>query len=215
MEKGYTSQAKAAALVGLAAATFGKIERGETVRPNNWRQIALAFDIPIDEADELMNLDALDAGKASKLTADIQPAQPIVPRRAFKGVSPGKTPVLGYAAAGDPDRLVMLADIVDQIDTPYQLIGVEGAYALYVYGTSMIPRYYPGELVFVHPKKPLTANCFCVVQVGAGAPEGAFIKQFKSWNDILTVAQFNPAEDITFTSDEIFDVHRIVGAGDD
>lgn len=69
--------------------------------------------------------------------------------------------------------------------------------------------------MFVHPTKPLTADCFCVVQVGKDEPEGGFIKQYKSWGDKLVVAQFNPADTIEFDSDEVFDVHRIVGSGDD
>lgn len=214
-DMGYTSQARAAALVGLSAAAFGKIERGETARPNNWEQIADAFGIPRDEADELMNLDAADAGKTSKISGDMQPLVPVGPRKPIRRVTPGKTPVLGHAAAGDPDRLVMIAEISGEVDTPPKLIGVEGAYALYVYGSSMIPRYYPGELVFVHPTKPLTADCFCVVQVGKDEPEGGFIKQYKSWGDKLVVAQFNPPDTIEFDSSEVFDVHRIVGSGDD
>lgn len=76
---GYTSQARAAALVGLSAAAFGKIERGETVRPNNWEQIADTFGIPRDEADELMNLDAAAAGKTTKISGDMQPITPVAP----------------------------------------------------------------------------------------------------------------------------------------
>lgn len=78
-----------------------------------------------------------------------------------------------------------------------------------------LSRYFPGELVFVHPNKPLTPDCFCVVQIGKDEPEGGFIKQFKSWNHKLIVAQFNPDKTITFDGSEVIDVHRIVGSGDD
>lgn len=215
LEMGITSQAKAGAMVGLSPAAIGKIERGETSRPNNWEQIADVFGIDRALADELMNLDAADNDKMSKVSEDIQPLAPVPIRRPRRRVAAGKLPVLGYAAAGDPDRLVMLAEVVGEVDTPPKLIGVENAYALYVYGKSMIPRYYPGELVFVHPTKPLTADCFCVVQVGKNEPEGGLIKQFKSWGEKLVVAQFNPDETLTFDSEEVFDVHRIVGGGED
>ncbi len=215
------SQRDAEAFFGMSAAAIGKIERGETTRPNNWESIALKIGMPADEANALIDLDASDAEKSSKLSeaAPIAPARTLVtPRWKQRRASPGKTPVLGMAAAGDPDRLVMLNDIVDEVPTPPYLAGVEGAYALFVHGTSMVPRYYPGEVVFVHPHKPLAADRFCVVQVGSDetSPEGGFIKQYKSWSDgKLVVAQFNPERVIEFPTSKVIGVHRIVGSGGD
>jgi len=214
---GITSQAAAGRLVGLGGGAFGKIERGETARPNNWEKIAEAFGIPVDEADDLINQDAVASGKESKLSAPVA-ATRVTPRWKVRRTQPGTVPILGYAAAGDPDRFVMLNDVMGEAQVASTLAGTEGAYALYVYGPSMIPRYFPGELVFVHPRKPLTADCFCVVQIGDDpeSPEGGYIKQFKSWNgDKLIVYQFNPKETIEFDASRVIDVHRIVGSGDD
>lgn len=205
-------------MVGLTPAAIGKIERGETTRPNNWEAIAAAFNIPHGEAEELINLDVGATGKLTKALSTTMPSTRVTPRWKTRRSGSGKVPILGYAAAGEPDRFIMLNDVSGEADVPAPLSDVEGAYALYVYGTSMIPRYYPGELVYVHPRKPLTPDCFCVVQVGRDKnnPDGGFIKQYKSWDsEKLHVFQFNPDREIDFPNDMIIDVHRIVGSGDD
>lgn len=204
------SQGDVARALGVTPAAIGKIERGETKHPQIWRRLV----------DHL----ALDPIEAQRLlpppTRAGRPAGPApsIPVRQHDGRFPlsRMVPILGHAAAGDPDRLIMMAEPIGFVPSIPAQGEAEGAYALYVYGRSMIPRYYPGELVYAHPRKPLTPDCFCVVQIGRGQPEGAFIKQYKSWaHGKLTLHQFNPDEPIEFDSSDVFDVHRIVGSGDD
>lgn len=133
-------------------------------------------------------------------------------------VAPGKIPILGMASAGDPDRLIMMNEVVDQIRTPAELEGVDGGYGLYVHGNSMEPRYFSGQTVHVHPNKPIAADKFCVVQVGRDPenPDGAFIKQFKGWDgNKLRLAQYNPPAIMEFARDEVISIHRIVGTTED
>ena len=54
-------------------------------------------------------------------------------------------------------------DMIDIVPPPASLAGVPNAYAVYVVGASMEPRYYQGELVMIHPGKPVTAgpSCWC------------------------------------------------------
>lgn len=145
------SQDAAGALVGMTGAAFGKLERGETTRPNNWRAIAEQFDIAVNEADALITGDAVANGKRSKVgvqTSDIVRANDKIFRLAWnKRIPSGKIPILGHAAGGDPNRLVMLNDVVGDMDMPPELAGVPDGYAVYVHGTSMVPRYFPGEKV--------------------------------------------------------------------
>lgn len=215
------SQDAAGTLVGLTGAAFGKLERGETIRPNNWRSIAEQFDIAANEADALIAGDAVASGKRSKVgtqTTDLVRASDRLFRFAWsKRVPSGKIPILGNAAAGDPNRLIMLNEVVDLMDTPPELAGVPDGYAVYVHGTSMVPRYFPGEKVYVHPHKPVAKDNFCVIQIGSDPddPEAGFIKQFISWDSTcLRAKQYNPAETLTFKSSDVLSVHRIVGSGD-
>lgn len=213
------SQAAAGTHVGITGAAFGKLERGETARPNNWRKIAQAFDIDEDVADNLIALDAAEVGKESKIGAPdaVDPAK--IARIAKRSSVPrGKIPVYGGAAAGDPDRLIMLTEVVESVEPPHELMGVSDGYALFVHGTSMEPRYFPGERVYVHPHKPVKKGDFCVVQLGDDVdnPEAGFIKRFISKDDKhVKVSQLNPPKVLTFKAGEVVATHRIVASGSD
>jgi len=78
----------------------------------------------------------------------------------------------------------------------------------------MEPRYFAGEVVFVHPRLPVRRNDFVIVQIdgGAGAPPHGFVKQFISKSStILRARQFNPDTVVEFPADRLLSVHRIVG----
>jgi phage repressor protein C with HTH and peptisase S24 domain len=123
--------------------------------------------------------------------------------------------VLGSASGGALGEFVMNGQIVDTVECPPVLDAVPDAYAVYVVGDSMEPRYYAGELVYVHPNKPYKRGDFVVVQVnvdGEDAPHG-FIKQFVSLSPTtLTLCQFNPKKEIEFLRKKVVSIHRIVGA---
>ena len=122
--------------------------------------------------------------------------------------------VLGSAAGGALGEFVMNGQVVDTVLCPPELETVPDAYAVYVVGDSMEPRYYAGELVFVHPNKGYKRHDFVVVQMnvdGEDAPHG-FIKQFVSLSPTtLTLCQFNPRKEIEFSRKKLISIHRIVG----
>jgi phage repressor protein C with HTH and peptisase S24 domain/DNA-binding XRE family transcriptional regulator len=223
------SQEAAADYIGVERAAFGKVERGETTRPNDWEVYANGFGIPLNEADAMMDMDAIDEKKPSKIKGRIKmrALSSSTASKAASGVNimvrqknterAGMVPVHGWAAAGDPDRLIMVNETTDWVPAHPDLGSIEGSYAVYVHGTSMIPRYYPGELVYVHPYKPLKEKDFCVVQIGEDEnnPEGAYIKQFIAWHDdSLELFQFNPAQPVSIPLKMVARVHRIVGSGE-
>lgn len=210
IDKQGKSYGAVAVALGVSPAAIGKIVRGETQYPHIWRQLVDHLGLDPVVAEKLLPPPP-KAGRKGR-----QKEGQVIQHFAGRFTSPNMIPILGHAAAGDPDRLVMIDEPSGMTPAIPAQSDAEGAYALYVYGASMVPRYYPGELVYVHPRKPLTPDCFCVAQIGRGQPEGAFIKQFKSWNDgKLSLHQFNPNKSLEFDSTEVFDVHRIVGSGDD
>ncbi len=76
-------------------------------------------------------------------------------------------PVYGAAEAGEGDFFEM-QDVVDYRGRPSTLAKSTGAYALYVIGDSMKERYEDGELIYVHPGRPVTIGCDVVVQISNG-----------------------------------------------
>ncbi|MCP4380742.1 MAG: helix-turn-helix transcriptional regulator, partial [Hyphomicrobiales bacterium] len=112
-----------------------------------------------------------------------------------------RIPVYGQAVGGSDGRFLMNGDTLDEVLAPPILSDVSGAYAVFVYGDSMEPRYYDGEVVYVDPRRRPRKGEFTVAQIsgGDGGPPLAFVKRFVRWTDkVLVLEQFNPAEELTF-----------------
>lgn len=94
---------------------------------------------------------------------------------------------------------------------------VKEAYAVYVSGDSMSPRYEAGEAVFVNPKLPVRKGDYVVVQIAAaqGDPPHGFVKRFVSMDEkTLKLSQWNPKKSLCFARSKVVSVHRIVMGGD-
>jgi phage repressor protein C with HTH and peptisase S24 domain len=129
-----------------------------------------------------------------------------------------KLKVLGMAECGPDGWSLWNGDVIDMVDRPAALAGVASAYGVYVVGGSMEPRYYPGELVLIHPGKPVTLGAFVLVQKKPkqdGDPPLAVIKRLiKRTPSRITLEQFNPARSFDIRSDDIVSIHRAVGASE-
>ena len=92
---------------------------------------------------------------------------------------------------------------------PANLAGVRGAYAIYMVGDSMEPRYRQGWLLHVNPFKPPTHERDVVVfKTG----QAVLIKQFVRWDsDALVLYQLNPPKELRVPRDEVIECHLVVG----
>ena len=98
------------------------------------------------------------------------------------------------------------------VERPANLKGAFNAFALYVDGDSMEPRYFAGELLYVNPNRPITKNCFVAVELADGQ---GLIKQFlRRSDDEVVLHQFNPTRDIALKADAVKRIYRITGAGE-
>jgi len=125
--------------------------------------------------------------------------------------------VLGMAECGADGWSLWNGDVIDLVDLPANLRGVPGAYAVYVVGASMEPRYHPGELVHIHPGKPLTIGAYVLVQRRAkdGETPLAVIKRLaKRTGSKIVLEQFNPHKTFEIRADDIVSIHRVVGSGE-
>ena len=129
-----------------------------------------------------------------------------------------KVPVMGMAEGGEEGWSLWNGDIVDYLQRPPTLSGAPNGYATYVFGTSMEPRYHPGEVIYVHPGKPVTIGSYVLVQVKAkheGEPPGALVKRLsRRTAQKIVLEQFNPAKTFEIPLKDIVSIHRIVGSGE-
>lgn len=127
-------------------------------------------------------------------------------------------PVLGMAVGGEDGRYIFNGSIIDYVVCPPSLENVAGAYAVYIDGESMYPRFKPGETAWVHPGKPARRGDDVIVQIhppeGDDSPPWGYVKELKGWaGNRLILTQHNPAIDIEFDRQEVITIHPIVLSG--
>lgn len=132
-----------------------------------------------------------------------------------RGLEPIK--VLGLAECGPDGWSLWNGEVIDVADRPASLNGVRNAYAVYVIGTSMEPRYHPGEVVHIHPDKPSTVGGYVLVQRCGkkGESPAAVIKRLaKRTGAKVVLEQFNPPDLLEIKTADIVSIHRVVGSAE-
>jgi len=160
----------------------------------------------------------------AKPTADHHAAPPAAnaTRPEFQAFAHGpRIPVYGHAAAGNNGRFIMNGQRVADTFCPPDLMGVDGAYAVYVHGNSMEPKFEAGETVWINPHQPVRQGDYVVAQIlegdeDDGSPPSAYVKRYVSRGKDLVLYQFNPPEgetnEMRFPERRVISVHRIVFA---
>lgn len=154
------------------------------------------------------------AGDSEETTrTDVRPASNVaVPTR--EGM-PSDVPVMGTAAGSLLSGAFQLqGGIIDYVRRPPALSGARDIYALYIEGSSMEPRYFPGELVYVNPHKPPRIGDTVIIQEhnGDGGPVAASIGVlFKRANGSITLRKYNPPDaEINILQARISAIHKVL-----
>ena len=142
---------------------------------------------------------------------------------------PRDLPVLGTVLAadlevdanGDGDHEIealelAAAETIDYVRRPVGLAQNPSAYALYVQGVSMEPRFEQGELVYVDTRRPPSAKDYVVVQLcGTEGDEHtvvtAMIKRLaRRSSQYVDLEQFNPPLHFRLPIGRVHSIHRVV-----
>lgn len=172
------------------------------------------------ELDALFNQHGTEPGSVLQL-AGIEQGQQVTHRRepvAARPISLNASqsqrdlPVIGSVKGGSDGFYFNEGEAKEFVERPANLRGAFNAFALYVDGDSMEPRYFAGELLYVNPNRPLTKNCFVAVELSDGQ---GLIKQYLRRNDEeIVLHQFNPARDIMLKAVDVKRIYRITGSGE-
>jgi transcriptional regulator with XRE-family HTH domain len=127
-----------------------------------------------------------------------------------------RLPIIGLPAPGDNERILVDDQSHGEIVAPPQLEGVAEARAVYVRGRSMEPRYYPGEIVYLHPLRPPNPGDFVFLTVrepGFAAAVG-YIRQYVG-QDLVHIRSLalNPKHEHLVAKEDLVGMATIVGSG--
>jgi phage repressor protein C with HTH and peptisase S24 domain len=125
-------------------------------------------------------------------------------------------PVYGQAVGGKDGEFILKGNQVSEVLATPNLMYVPDAYAVYVVGDSMEPRYFAGETVFVNPRLPISRGSFVVAQISKeeGGPR-AYVKRFVSQDaKRLRLEQYSPKKILEFPASAVIAIHRIVMSGE-
>jgi transcriptional regulator with XRE-family HTH domain len=124
--------------------------------------------------------------------------------------------VRGSTTLTTPQNLPVYSDaaqktVIDWVVRHPALLGMENAFALYVADESMAPRYFKGELIFLHPHKAPDVNkdCLMILKDGSALLRRLLLKT----TETLTVTQFNPPLQQQIATADIQSLYSVVGRG--
>ncbi|WP_394689020.1 LexA family transcriptional regulator [Hoeflea sp.] len=159
-------------------------------------------------------------GRTSKADADIPDApQPTgqteaAPKLPARASMPADIEVLGTAAGSLLSGAFQIEGVIDYVRRPPALAGARDIYALYIEGSSMEPRYFPGDLVYVNPHKPPRIGDVVIVQEVNGGPNvitASIGVLHKRGNGAVVLAKYNPPDSqITIAGDRVAAIHRVL-----
>ena len=202
---GFTSAVEAAASLGVAYPTYMHHENGTRGFTRHAAHYARRFRVSLDwllsGKGELPEIEATE-GKDTAIDAP-----PLI-------ALPRSLPILGTAAASITGAVTIGLPIGYQLRPP-SLLNVPDAYALYVAGDSMEPRFCSGDLVYINPHRPYRQGDDVVVQLRLER-EGeitGYVKRFLRRNATgIICQQFNPALEIEYRAHTVLAVHRVLTA---
>ena len=210
-QAGFSRASEAARAMGIEEPTYLGHENGSRGLSRAAPRYARFFGVSLDWLIDGRR----DAARAAEplLAAPPRNAELGGPAR-FGGA---RIPAYGQAVGGRDGEFILNGNRIVDVLAPPSLQGVPDAYAVYVVGDSMEPRYFAGEAVFVNPRLPVRRGDFVVAQIAVepGEPPHAYVKRFVARDArMLRLEQFNPKKTLQFPVARVISVHRIIMGGD-
>jgi phage repressor protein C with HTH and peptisase S24 domain len=206
LDKAGTSQADLARHLGLAPSAVSRMLKGDR-QMKLLEAVQTAAFLGVSQEDVLRH-----AGDESATPPSTEPGRRGRPPRvasALPAIRQDALPIRSAARGGNDQEMFLGDGPIGYTPRPSNLSGVRDAYAIYMIGDSMEPRYIQGWLLHVNPFKPPTRGRDVVVYK---KNQTVLIKQFVGWNDdTLVLHQLNPDETLRIPRDEVAECHLVVG----
>jgi phage repressor protein C with HTH and peptisase S24 domain len=128
-------------------------------------------------------------------------------------VGPMDVELMGIAVGGDDGDFTFNGEVAGHVRRPPGIAHLRNVFALHILSDSMVPRYYPGELIYVGGREPVPGD-YVVIEMfpEEGAKAGkAYVKHLlrRTASDVI-VRQHNPDKEITYNRYEVKRVWRVI-----
>jgi phage repressor protein C with HTH and peptisase S24 domain len=159
-----------------------------------------AEEIPVIEAYLGQSLDLTPARGVSDVRQQQMPLEYPVPSPA---AGQAVVPVFAFQAGKRQP--------IDFVTRHPQQAGIADAFAYYMQDDSMAPRYFAGEIVYVHPHRPPQPPHDCVMVLKNG--DIHILRLLHMAADKIRVQQFNPVCEKEIARKEIDVIYTVIGRG--
>jgi phage repressor protein C with HTH and peptisase S24 domain len=121
--------------------------------------------------------------------------------------------VRGITVGGDDDEFYFNGKISELVRRPPGLRHKKGVFAVMVSNDSMVPRYDPGETIYVQERSPVAGDHVVIELYHPTNPEQAgksFVKKFeRRTGRRIYCTQYNPPKEVEFDAGEVKTVFRV------
>lgn len=121
--------------------------------------------------------------------------------------------VRGISVGGEDDDFYFNGKVSEHVRRPPGLIHKRGVFAVEVSNDSMVPRYEPGEIVYVQEKAPVAGDHVVVELYHPDEQDKAgksFVKKFvRRTGRRIYCTQYNPVKDVEFDAGEVKAIYRV------
>jgi len=190
------------------------LERGRTPTIENAERIARALGV---QSASIFGRDPSQLTKEPPKIVAAPETAPVPTNVYSPHTWPRDLRVLGMAECGPDGWSLWNGEVIEMTSRPPNLAGASQAYAVYIVGSSMEPRYFSGELAHINPGRPVSIGDFVLIQVrpepGETTPRAVIKRLVKRSPTKVTLEQYNPAKTMEIRASEIISIHQIVGSG--
>lgn len=191
---------------GLSPSTINRFLKGD--EKVTWAMSTRTLE-KIKSALELLSTES-DNSLPQMKKAPIQISKEYLERAAEPVFYTDDLPIVGQARGGEQGFFFDNGVVQGYASRPKNLLKVQRAYAVYMSGSSMEPRYYSGELLYVNPVKPPAVGDYVVIELRDG--QGFVKRLLRRTQKAVVVQQLNPPKEIEFSPNDIKGIHLIVGS---
>jgi phage repressor protein C with HTH and peptisase S24 domain len=108
--------------------------------------------------------------------------------------------------------MVVVFDPIDWVVRPEALSNVRDAFAVYVIGSSMEPRYEQGDMILIHPSRPVQRDNDVLFLSEVEGGFAALVKRLVDWDTAnWIVRQYNPSKQYELPRSQWGRAHAVIG----